>query len=1092
MKKTKYILFIILCLLLTNYKVDATTGLCVGKKLNSDGYCTIDAVSISRISIPDSFKPLIFTDGNYPLNYSYSGNIPSDKKQLMFCLDGNLPQPGSQTYSFAKPFNVTSKGNDYQRAIASVYETYIDEVIKAMNNGTSESVAYDQYLQMINVVMRLVTVKYGYNLKGGASDYFQNHMKAYKNIIKQLEGQKVTGTKLKEDKTHYPIVKKWYCNALLSCQNCTKVTDDTIKYCNALSGVKKSTPKEFKVKFTPKNEGITTEYSGSGFTKKIPINIKGLSNFKLPGYDITVPSFKIKSVKCENTELKCTLESPAKLNDNILSSVSGDEYDFNVVAYAKNKEAFKNKTKTKVIIEYEKYHILDANNLAILRYTMGVHELQRMLVLMPKTPIIEKINLSIDLPSMCESKIEGGVPKYSYGGNPRTEYNYLLSGCCNLDPNYLTDPKAIEHYSINCSTEDTVVLANVCRNDGSGAQSHSYVYQKPIGTIMGPVNNAEELFDKGIYLKNDLDKVLNKYYNNWDEVYTKNGISSSNTYCKMYTSEKQDILYPGTVESTSGQFFIFNEFQQPSVKGEIYANYHTDVKRWLADYKIAIESEKSAYTSWQSELNKADSVSVAASSPESMTCSYYDAPCTIDEETEEKTCTRYESSYTYYSGTATGTYYNGDERGTTQSGASSSWSTRTRCSGSDRPTTNVRAKEDAYKAARDNRKNLEKYKKECEDKTDIRSKWKYELSPDLDFYYKQKINSYSGGSEEIIESIPMEISYASDGKYWKNVSDRNPILLSGSQSGAKSTKTHTFQYGGGSSRTTHTQYYDNTLDYRIGYEQTLYYKPSTYYYSLVPSGKYITSREVHSDMSVIDVGYVYNVELTNYEGEYETWFEMKNIGHLMRNTSIKPKLRSNIQYSVDLYLEDNKSKYPNHNDEANGEIFASKCFYDNKEVLYERDCIDCEDPNFNAQYFYRSISINNINPNNRTNTNWATTKGQSAKNAIESTGDNIYDDSKKYLEYSFTLSPLDMKEIKDYNKSTEYNDFNLRCKNGKECESAFIDDWAVKSNTTDLLNDTRNNKWKYFVNGVWNRGNISNVLNGGTYPLETENYSDWP
>lgn len=1092
MKKIKYTLFLVLCLLITNYKVDATTGICADKKLNSSGYCTIDPISISRTAIPDIYKPMVFTDGDYPLNYSYSGSI-SGKSQTMFCLDGNYPQPGSQTYGFAKPFNVSS--NDYERAIGAVYNIYMDEVVKEMNKGTSKNTAYEKYLQMINVTMRFVTVKYGYNLKGGAPGYYENHLIAYKNIIKQLEGGKPSGRKLVETKPYYDTVKKWYCSALLSCKKCAKISSSTLEYCKSVPGAKKITPKEFKVEITSKNEGITTDYVGSKFIKKVPFTIKGLSNFKIPGYDITNPSFKIKSVKCDN--VVCELEPPTQLNSNILSRVTGDEYEFKLVLKG-DKADFLNISKTKVDIEYEKSHILDSDNLAILRYTMGVHELQRMIVLMPERPTIQKLSLKIDLPSMCETKIVGGVAEYKFGGTPKGELQYMQSGCCNLDPNYLTNPTAIEYYLNNCSTEDVVVLVNVCRNDGSGEKTKSYVYQKPIGEIMSNVNDAEESYDKGKYRTlAELNTVLNKYKNNWDDIYTKNGISPQNDYCKMYTSEKQDILYPGTVESKSGQFFIFDQFQQPSVQGEIYANYHTDVKRWLRDYKAAIEKEKNDYEKWQEAAALEDAVDQLGScfnTRNACGCSCcWNGPKDEDGNATcgNKTCgcdEMYEVRDLSYAITK-GDYYNIEGEKISKSASLSCG-----CGGekyrTSKPYPRAATREETYLISKKQRKNLEKYKEECENKTNIARDWKYELSPDLDFYYKQKINSLSGGSEEIIEEIPMQISYASDGKYWINISDRNPILISGSQRGAYSSKSHSFKYGGGGTGDEKTLYYDNTLDYQIGYEQTLYYKPSTYYYSLVPSGKYVT--EVYSGMSAIDIGYVYNIELTNFEDQYETWFEIRNIGHLMRNTSIKPKLRSNIQYSVDLYLEDNKANYPDHNNDADGKIFTNKCYYDNKQILYKNDCLDCEDPNFVAQFFYRPIAINNLNPNNRTNTNWTTTKGITAKNNIELTGINIYDDTKKYLEYSFTLSPVDMKEIKNYNKSNDYSDFNLQCKNGKECESAFLEDWATKSNTTNLLNDTRNNKWKYFVNGVWERGNISNLFTGGIYPSETENYSEWP
>ena len=42
--------------------------------------------------------------------------------------------------------------------------------------------------------------------------------------------------------------------------------------------------------------------------------------------------------------------------------------------------------------------------------------------------------------------------------------------------------------------------------------------------------------------------------------------------------------------------------------------------------------------------------------------------------------------------------------------------------------------------------------------------------------------------------------------------------------------------------------------------------------------------------------------------------------------------------------------------------------------------------------------------------------------------------------YSFTLTPDNIKEIREYNATTTYDDFNLTCTNGKECISNFVTD----------------------------------------------------
>lgn len=40
--------------------------------------------------------------------------------------------------------------------------------------------------------------------------------------------------------------------------------------------------------------------------------------------------------------------------------------------------------------------------------------------------------------------------------------------------------------------------------------------------------------------------------------------------------------------------------------------------------------------------------------------------------------------------------------------------------------------------------------------------------------------------------------------------------------------------------------------------------------------------------------------------------------------------------------------------------------------------------------------------------------------------------------YSITLTPSSIKEIREYNKSHSYNDFNLECEDGLYCKSWFL------------------------------------------------------
>ncbi|MFA7120335.1 MAG: hypothetical protein WC277_02545, partial [Bacilli bacterium] len=213
MRQLKYGIFLLISLLFITVEVNANTGICVGKDMDGYGYCKIPDVKINGSEIAE--QPIKWTDGSTALRDSYSGNI-FDRNQMIFCIDANYNPPGDQLYGLARPLDVTS--SNYDRSIAKVYGAYINEVIWLMNQGNSKEAAYNRYLQMINVVMRAITIKYDYYMQGGSSQFFINNLLAYENVVKQLEGSKPTGKKLQEDATYYPILKKWYTEAMSGAQ----------------------------------------------------------------------------------------------------------------------------------------------------------------------------------------------------------------------------------------------------------------------------------------------------------------------------------------------------------------------------------------------------------------------------------------------------------------------------------------------------------------------------------------------------------------------------------------------------------------------------------------------------------------------------------------------------------------------------------------------------------------------------------------------------------------------------------------------------------------------------------------------------------
>lgn len=111
------------------------------------------------------------------------------------------------------------------------------------------------------------------------------------------------------------------------------------------------------------------------------------------------------------------------------------------------------------------------------------------------------------------------------------------------------------------------------------------------------------------------------------------------------------------------------------------------------------------------------------------------------------------------------------------------------------------------------------------------------------------------------------------------------------------------------------------------------------------------------------------------------------------------------------------------------ECVGDGCFIDDCPEcdVYCENCIfDGEDT-----YFYRLVSLNDMNPNDRTpGPNWTNEKAIETLQAIDNGGNP--EEAYKEAQYTFVLTPSNMKEIRDYNKETgtyvaqdlEYHDLN--------------------------------------------------------------------
>lgn len=1101
MKKVLVLLISIFTLAL-NVSADSDHGICAGKEVTGEGYCTLESgVSISGVAFNPSVNNL--TNGHPAAQYNYRGGI-NGKTEHLYCIDSNLTSPSGSSYSYARaldPERFTLDG-----MLARMYVSLVNSAVYDFNNGACSNLddCFNKYLQAANVLMRALVTKQGYNIQPKDSwGCVTLGTGAYQNVVRQLEGKSYTGTALKED-GQYNIIKNWY---------------QTASSASGYSG------QSFKIEAElNRDEEIVTEENGDTFTKIIPIDLTGLENFK---YDYE--TWKKTNPKVQITELECsegltceidTEKSGFNLKDNLVEKFNEDKITF-YVKVTGNSKMLKDKKKGTLTVKIDKYHVLDTDNLAILRgyatqaqglseYLPGksMHSIcyQRMVALMPTTPQKVELEIDLELPPYCKAETDDqGNKTYKLGTEEVSISDYINEGCCtDVDTSQLSEAE-LEVFEANCGGEDIVDLKQECGagscegNNGTlpAKNVDSYVKQVSMKGTMDKVYKWENSASVNTATYAQQTKENLKYWRD-DEFASE---LESNPYCKIYTSEENHMYYPTTTTATSGRFFVFGkgedgQYLQPYVDGKIYSTFHTAFELWQKDYIKAIKTEKSAYTAWQKQeqINEALSNGSETTTPVDESC----GDCGTDSNGNTIPC---KYTYTQHTIVAYDTYYNGNYAGTPLPSYTGTWNTGSHCGNDTAKPTASSSQAAAYQAAKAARKELERQKTECQDasKKYVES-WKYILEPDLTFHYNQKYyDSVSGQSKFLTTDIDMVISDQAE-KYFPNVSTRvtNPTATSGGWNGVDFNQADGAEYEGalygGSNHLgprveepyenvdkTDNEHHNYTRDFE---DIKLYYRPDKAYYSLIPTGLYITNVDITSAQDALDIGYVFNVQITNYQGEYETWFTIKNNGHLEIEPTNDKKNESNVQYRINQYLEEHASEFTDQaNDIDASKAFSSKCIYCNREVIYERDCITCEDDeNFKPNYIYRTVNPSDIDPNNRGDSgdlgnNWSNPKGEAAENRINSLGkaDSIYDDhTKENLEYEFNLSTKVMQEIKKSNKSTNYYDFGLKCNDyGKECESTFINEYASYTEGR--------NKYKYYVNGTFKVGTMDSLL-GGTYP----------
>lgn len=1070
----KYLLLI--SLLFVTINVDASNGICDGRPSAANGYCLLETpLSESR----EAITGYEFTDGHTTTSWHHTTTI-EDTTVDLYCIDPNRNTPN--TLYYGKELSVENGG--YDAGLIKMHQIYLAE---------KNSVYYID----INTAVRFFNAGLGYGKGGGAEwESIEKYINGA-NFFEGLDPKYPDFPTLKTDQ-NYQTSQAIYCAG--------KLAGGSSAFCRSFlssyGGIYTAETKDYNIEFVVDGTPEDVQGSSYGYHKKVKVKVEGIEDIKdaISSYGLSYlnPEITFEKVSCSKGECKASISEGTDL-------LNGDD-TFELEVYGDYEEIASN-PKITVEIDYKYFFPFGASGVGLLVEAPNESN-QRMVGYLDSMHHKLTFDLDITLPNVC--KFENG--QYKLGNKVVGIDEYINAGCCEgVEEGQLSESQK-EIYKEQCGNDDKVLLVTDCQGDCNEdgtvnqAPSKSYVDQVDYDTLLKKIKTSEKkVMDKKIALTDYSNYTKNalKYWR--DDEFEKK--LENNEYCKIYTTEDNYMIYPMTTASTSGRFFVFTkddkgEYSQPEVQGTITAFFNTAYDIWKRDYIAKIQEEKSAFQSWQEAANYQDAIDHATKTGT--------GDCCTTEDEEDGNCTMGTDTYDIYKGTAKGTYYNGVYHSSPQDKKDANWTEGGSCGGS-KPTTNASQLKRNYEDIVEQRRELETKKKDCQEANKkFDGSWKYILDPDLTFTYTQQYyDSVSGNTkvvEQEVEFIKAEGTNDEEGlaKYWPKTSQ----LPSKTQSSSYNTTVNFNEkdkakyegaiYGKESSSQGTTEKGCNEPFLNVDETKTddpnssqtwnadLYYRPTVGYYSLVPSGLYITDQQMSSAPDALNIGYVFNVQITNYQGKYRTWFTIENNGHLEIEPKGKSKNESNVQYRINQKLT------------TEGNVFESLCVYCNREVIYDRNCPtccigpDCEnDPEkFYPNYVYRTINPSNMDPNNRKDSgdlgnNWSDAKGEAAENRIRQIGlkDGMFDDSadSETLEYVFNLDTKTMQEIKKYNKNSNYYDWSngysgslFSCnEDGKECISSFVTRYA--SNTSGRQ------KYKYYIDGTFKEGTIKQLLPGG-YP----------
>lgn len=238
----------------------------------------------------------------------------------------------------------------------------------------------------------------------------------------------------------------------------------------------------------------------------------------------------------------------------------------------------------------------------------------------------------------------------------------------------------------------------------------------------------------------------------------------------------------------------------------------------------------------------------------------------------------------------------------------------------------------------------------------------------------------------------------------------------------------------------------------IDYEQSL---PNADRSTCDPNTSDCTRFTVTDEQGILHYGYNHHIHKTSAAGKFETYYTLKNVADGIIDDVIHDEGKTCSGYSDIINY--------------NGTPVNATCYFEiqredseildcnRKEVYSIKDvaAVTCDGDGKKMYLDYKEVDATQLFPNDVTyGWNWKNSQEGPAvlkKIQDDAKADKTY--SPDNLTYSFTLTPNDLRAIKEYNKSRislgGYTDFNMYCETvnnvAVKCKSRFIDAISGKS-----------------------------------------------